>query len=612
MYHRYALTCFTTIGYGTFVPATEGGKWATVWYSFFGFVIFGIASAPLVELLVKAERTIAERTERLVSTAGRVKVVAVDSDEGIGKEGSGVEGSGEECSGEAPTEVPGLLKGSLQLGVSFGITCLWLVIMGACFQGREGWELGDAFYWAFITSTSIGFGDMSPDSSLNWAPTFILIPLGLVVMAAFFEVVSGVFMPDTAPVFALAKGLARKLSFREEKDQDESSWIDKLLLIIVSWGVIFLILVIGGAILGGLERDAERQAAQQWWVDFNHTFTASAAEVLPNDVMGNSTAIAAATARLMDQLGRMGTCDFPDENDSNWDLSPATVYLFTALSTVGYGSFSVSTDAGRRFVVLYSGLFLWVFAATLQLLADCLTPMLEAIAARLGPVLIKRAEDIALVAIKGGSKDLDKNGDGKVDRSEIKQRTFTAREQQFYVLVYFGATFGFMVAFLSLGAVLFLALDPALDMEFSNGFWFLFVTASTVGFGDTVPDFTKMYSFVTFLELVYVTAGFVVVAVAVDTCTNLGSEKGRKEIWLLLSKWVQTNENGGDKLADGTTDDGDDDDDELADETTVGDKLDDATTTSSGAASVSAAEGSLPHVGSIAGPTIDLVGGYQT
>ena len=364
---------------------------------------------------------------------------------------------------------------------------------------------------------------------MQWAPTFLLIPLGLVFMASFFEVVGKVLMPDTKPIFARSRGWGQRVCcpLRERLPLKEAeaagrppSALDKCVLLALVWGGLVLLLLVGGAMLGGLERDAERDAATQWWIDFNETFSESTAEPLPGDVHGNASAIKGASELLMAQLERMGTCDFPSQTASNWDLSPATIYLFTALSTVGYGSFSVATDAGRRFVVLFASLFLWVFAAALQMLSDCLTPLLEGAAVRLGPQAMILFKDIT--RIKGARQD-------------------------FLQLCYFLVVFAGMVGFLALVAALFLAWDPALDMEFANGFWFVFASSSTIGFGDTTPDFTS--SGPAFLELVVITAGFVVVGVGIDACTHLCTDEGRAELWARLSGKDGTGESDADAEA---------------------------------------------------------------
>ena len=46
----FSFTLVTTIGYGSFTPSTASGKWFTIFYSFFGILIFGHGVSLLLEL----------------------------------------------------------------------------------------------------------------------------------------------------------------------------------------------------------------------------------------------------------------------------------------------------------------------------------------------------------------------------------------------------------------------------------------------------------------------------------------------------------------------------------------------------------------------------------
>ena len=518
-------------------------------YSFFGFVFFGLASTPLVEWMTAAMRAVARTIHGRLGGSRRLKKTPGE----VLKKGT------------EDTEPPADAPGAWQILVAAGLSCVWLVIMGAAFLEREGWELGSAFYWAFVTSTSIGFGDMSPDASKNWAFTFILIPIGLCVLAAFHEVVAGVLMPDSDVVFALSKGWANRLcccfksgrigvvpadnagspskdpqhkdnveveAAPKEKEAGGPSSADVMFLVLAAFSGIVIILLIGGAFLGSLERDTERAAAEQWWVEFNRTFTESTMAALPGDVHGNATAVMQATGRLIASLERMGTCDFPDADHSNWDLAPATFYLFTALSTVGYGSFNVQTDGGKRFVVIFAALFLWLFAAALTLLADCITPRLENLTVMLGPELTSYAMHKSKQLVKKFSRsDMSPSTAGE-SSSSVAGGHISEREQQFYNLVYYAFVLVATFVFLATGAALFSA-DPALDLKFSDGFWFIAITASTVGFGDLTPDFVIPGPAI--LELMYIVLGFVVVNVAVGVFTDAFDAQSRSKLSRRLS-----------------------------------------------------------------------------
>jgi hypothetical protein len=105
-----------------------------------------------------------------------------------------------------------------RVATSLVIVVLWLLIMAAVYSDTEGWEYGDAFYFSYITTTSIGLGDFSPTLTRDWLSSYLLIYVGLVLMTSFIESFIHIF--HTSVIHAGTVNL-------EEKTQDEAkgnSW----------------------------------------------------------------------------------------------------------------------------------------------------------------------------------------------------------------------------------------------------------------------------------------------------------------------------------------------------------------------------------------------------
>ncbi|KAJ3032232.1 Potassium channel [Rhizophlyctis rosea] len=55
----------------------------------------------------------------------------------------------------------------------------YMVFMGGVYCGIEGWEFDDALYWCVSTLATIGFGDISPSTTLGRILLLVLAPIGI-------------------------------------------------------------------------------------------------------------------------------------------------------------------------------------------------------------------------------------------------------------------------------------------------------------------------------------------------------------------------------------------------------------------------------------------------
>jgi voltage-gated potassium channel len=65
------------------------------------------------------------------------------------------------------------------------------LICGSIFYAKvEGWSLLDAFYFSFITLTTIGYGDLSPTTPVSKLFTVVYVIVGLGILLGFVETVA--------------------------------------------------------------------------------------------------------------------------------------------------------------------------------------------------------------------------------------------------------------------------------------------------------------------------------------------------------------------------------------------------------------------------------------
>ncbi|XP_033991382.1 potassium channel subfamily K member 3a [Trematomus bernacchii] len=166
----FAITVITTIGYGHAAPSTDGGKVFCMLYALLG-----------IPLTLVMFQSVGERINTFVRfLLHRLK----------------------KCIGMRHTEV------SMVNMVTIGfISCTCTLCVGAlAFSHFEGWSFFHAYYYCFITLTTIGFGDyvaLQNEHALQNKPeyvafSFIYILTGLAVIGAFLNLAVLRFMTMNA------------------------------------------------------------------------------------------------------------------------------------------------------------------------------------------------------------------------------------------------------------------------------------------------------------------------------------------------------------------------------------------------------------------------------
>eukprot|EP00730_Choanoeca_flexa_P004430 TRINITY_DN11693_c0_g2_i2.p1 TRINITY_DN11693_c0_g2~~TRINITY_DN11693_c0_g2_i2.p1 ORF type:complete len:880 (+),score=227.08 TRINITY_DN11693_c0_g2_i2:225-2864(+) len=113
--------------------------------------------------------------------------------------------------------------------------------------------------------------------------------------------------------------------------------------IVLLFGVGFIYLFIGGAVMSELEADHERQAEAQYHAAIEDAFTKT----------GLNASQRAAITAMIDELESLRlTVANPDRQD--WTFVGATYYSLTVVTTIGYGWIAPKTVGGQIFTVAYS------------------------------------------------------------------------------------------------------------------------------------------------------------------------------------------------------------------------------------------------------------------
>ncbi|KAK0405851.1 hypothetical protein QR680_018235 [Steinernema hermaphroditum] len=202
----YAMTIYTTIGYGDIAPATTTGRIMTIIYAFIGIPIALITLVYLGSLFAKL---VIFAWGIITKTSG---CVSKDLQEKMKKVAPTEEQSGEVDDSELLLQFP-------VSALIFYVT-LYILIVSWLFTFWESWDYGSSLYYSLISFLTIGFGDITPNSN-DWTQVFtmFLILVGLAIVSTVLTVIQ-------KQIEALATGMtgsieddyARAVQDAEEED----------------------------------------------------------------------------------------------------------------------------------------------------------------------------------------------------------------------------------------------------------------------------------------------------------------------------------------------------------------------------------------------------------
>jgi len=176
----FSLTILTTIGYGNFATETFGGRLFCLLFGIIGIPLMLSVLADVGGLMAGGlEMAWESNKERVIRMAEKMHIVK--------------QKRAEEPEEDFPSS-GGLQTSILTFVGTFGILGIFFGSGALLFTIWEDWTFFDAFYFCFITSTTIGFGDMTPDiagkdKSLYMMVCTVYILLGLAFTSTIIEIV---------------------------------------------------------------------------------------------------------------------------------------------------------------------------------------------------------------------------------------------------------------------------------------------------------------------------------------------------------------------------------------------------------------------------------------
>uniref|UniRef100_A0A1I7XM54 Ion_trans_2 domain-containing protein n=1 Tax=Heterorhabditis bacteriophora TaxID=37862 RepID=A0A1I7XM54_HETBA len=167
----FSWTAITTIGYGHIVPRTNAGRIAIIFYALFGIPLILVTIADMGRFLSDVSEIHTQNSDGLQSEDTRAQA--------------------DDLEPEQPHH-------ERRVSVVFILFIMLGYVAGGAYLIRywESWSFFDAFYFCFVTVTTIGFGDIVPLNVDFFPATLAYIVLGLIITTMCIDLVGSEYIRD--------------------------------------------------------------------------------------------------------------------------------------------------------------------------------------------------------------------------------------------------------------------------------------------------------------------------------------------------------------------------------------------------------------------------------
>ena len=214
----FAVVTFTTVGYGDLAPSTQGGRLFTALVGLYGIIILGIFLGIIGHTLGEMQKSAVKDIETQTSR----RVMAMFSEPGDDETGLRAK----------PTtlyEERGIIRHDVLEVLKLEAPILVLIFLICLLIGWwEGWTFIDSLYFCVISFSSVGYGDLSPQSSAMRALLVFFLPLAVAVFGETLVRIANLYILRKYKI-AEHKFLTRSITLcdLEIMDEDQNGEVSK-------------------------------------------------------------------------------------------------------------------------------------------------------------------------------------------------------------------------------------------------------------------------------------------------------------------------------------------------------------------------------------------------
>ncbi|CAJ1954484.1 unnamed protein product [Cylindrotheca closterium] len=185
----FAVTVFTTVGYGDLAPSSDVSRLFTIAFASSGIVILGLF------LGIIGTRLFELREEQVAIKLQGVKTKVMQQFDTVRQESESEKGLVVKKSVHGPVAGKPTFAQDVWAIIKIEIPLiLGLIMLSSPVVYLEGWDAVMGIYWMFVTGTTIGFGDLSPTHTWTKVICIVYLPLAAAVFGELLAQIAGAYI----------------------------------------------------------------------------------------------------------------------------------------------------------------------------------------------------------------------------------------------------------------------------------------------------------------------------------------------------------------------------------------------------------------------------------